>query len=125
VRLERIGKMLVLDDIKKNRDLLNSIDWEMTPEEAVRLYLEWGNNWTGGYNMVRSKDDVTTYFVLNTWENDPVIYLLKRNSEEVVELAKIKVPKELKSSLGVIGLKKGIYPLEGEMLDWLKRELDA
>jgi hypothetical protein len=117
--------MLVLDDIKKNRDLLNSIDWEMTPEEAVRLYLEWGNNWTGGYNMVRSKDDVTTYFVLNTWENDPVIYLLKRNSEEVVELAKIKVPKELKSSLGVIGLKKGIYPLEGEMLDWLKRELDA
>ena len=40
--------MKTLDDIKKDRELINAIDWEMTPDEAVRLYLEWGNNWTEG-----------------------------------------------------------------------------
>ena len=30
-----------LKDLKQNSDLLNAIDWGMTPEEAVRLYLEW------------------------------------------------------------------------------------
>ncbi len=37
--------MMQLEDIRDNEDLLNAIDWDMTPEEAVRLYLEWGNNW--------------------------------------------------------------------------------
>jgi hypothetical protein len=43
--------MMKLDDIKKDQHLINVIDWDMTPEEAVRLYLEWGNNWAGG-NML-------------------------------------------------------------------------
>ena len=29
--------MLKLDDIKKNNELLNAIDWDMTPEEAEPL----------------------------------------------------------------------------------------
>ena len=37
--------MMNLEDIKKDMRLVNEIDWQMTPEEAVRLYLEWGNNW--------------------------------------------------------------------------------
>lgn len=36
--------MMTLEDIRNDFDLLNNIDWKMTPEEAVRLYLEWGNN---------------------------------------------------------------------------------
>jgi len=41
--------MMRLEDIRDNEDLLNAIDWDMTPEEAVRLYLEWGNNWAGQF----------------------------------------------------------------------------
>ncbi len=37
--------MLTLEELKKDRELVDSVDWEMTPEEAVRLYLEWGNNY--------------------------------------------------------------------------------
>ena len=62
--------MMTLEDIRQNQDLVNSIDWDMTPEEAVTLYLEWGNNWSHG-RMVKSKKDVSYYFVIYTWINPP------------------------------------------------------
>ena len=68
---------------------------EMTPEEAVRLYLEWGNNWARGNYVIRSRDDVSHYFVVNTWKEKPVIFFIRRNSEEAVELARIKMPEKL------------------------------
>jgi hypothetical protein len=49
--------ILSLEELKKDRNLINSIDWEMTPEMAVRVYLEWGNIWAHGENrkyVVRS-----------------------------------------------------------------------
>jgi hypothetical protein len=60
--------MLTLDELKTKADLIDEINWDMTPEEAVRLYLEWGNNWARGDGyVVRSKADYTTYFVVNCW----------------------------------------------------------
>lgn len=116
--------MLKLENIKCNNDLLDAIDWDMTPEEAVRLYLEWGNNWTRGNYVIRSKDDVTHYFVMNTWKEKPVIYLVRRNSEEVVELAKINIPDELADRyFKANGKAKGVYSVDGEVRDWLKSEL--
>ena len=35
--------MLSLEELKKETDLINEIDWDLGPEEAVKLYLEWGN----------------------------------------------------------------------------------
>ena len=32
--------MMKMAQLKKNRDLIDAIDWDMTHEEAVRLYLE-------------------------------------------------------------------------------------
>lgn len=118
--------MMNLEEIKRNTDLVNSIDWEMTPEEAVRLYLEWGNNWARGNYVIRSKDDVSHYFVVNTWKNEPVIYFIRRNSDEAVELAKIRMPNDLeKRYLHSQGRHKGVWALEGEVKSWLKRKLDA
>ena len=35
------------------------IDWNLSPEMAVTLYLEWGNNdWRSEHPPVRSKSDV-------------------------------------------------------------------
>ena len=52
--------MLTLAELKKDRDLIDEINWDMTPEEAVRLYLEWGNNWARGDGyVIRSKNDFT------------------------------------------------------------------
>ena len=117
--------MMSLDDIRSNRDLINSIDWDMTPEEAVRLYLEWGNNWAGGNYVIRSKEDESIYFVVNTWKESPVIYLIRRNSEDAEELAKIDMPNDLKKRFfEANGQYKGVYAIEGDVKKWLKERLD-
>lgn len=118
--------MMNLEEIKRDTDLVNSIDWEMTPEEAVRLYLEWGNNWARGNYVIRSKDDVSHYFVVNTWKEEPVIFFIRRNSDEAVELAKIRLPRDLKKRfLDSQGRHKGVWALEGEIKSWLKQKLGA
>ncbi len=116
--------MTALDQIKKDTDLIDEIDWDMTPEEAVRLYLEWGNNWAGGNYVIRSKDDETVYFVVSTWKEPPMVYLIRRNSEEAKEVAKIKMPEAIKSQfLKENGNLKGVYAVEGVVKEWLKKEL--
>jgi hypothetical protein len=112
-----------LEDIKKDRQLINSIDWDMTPEEAVRLYLEWGNNWSRGNYVIKSKDDIAHYFVLNTWDEQPVVYLIRRNSEEASEIAAIDPPDDLVDNF--VKRNKGVYAVEGEMREWLLGQLDA
>jgi len=117
--------MSALDQIKQNADLVDQIDWEMTPEEAVRLYLEWGNNWAFGSNyVIRSKDDETIYFVVSTWKEPPMVYLIRRNSEEAKEIAAIKMPEAVKLQfLKENGNLKGVYAVEGAVKEWLQREL--
>ncbi|MBW2593563.1 MAG: hypothetical protein JRE58_11320 [Deltaproteobacteria bacterium] len=118
--------MMNLEDIKNDTQLMNEIDWQMTPEEAVRLYLEWGNNWAGGNYVIRSKDDVSHYFVVNTWQQKPVIYFIRRNSDEAVELAKIDMPPDLKNHyLKENGTHKGVFAVDGEVKRWLKKKLDV
>jgi len=107
-------------------DLINAIDWDMTPEEAVRLYLEWGNNWARGNYVIRSKDDVTHYFVVNTWKEQPVIFFIRRNSDEAVELAEITMPEDMNERfLESVGHNKGVYAVEGEIRDWLREQLNV
>ena len=116
--------MLGLNELRRDRELLNHINWEMTPEEAVRLYLEWGNNWTRGNFVVRGKEDVSLYFVVNSWEEKPIVYLVRRNSESAEEIAKIELPPLLEEKfLDSIGCNKGVYSIEGEVGEWLRREL--
>lgn len=117
--------MMNLEDIRKNRNLLNNIDWDMTPEEAVRLYLEWGCNWARSNYVIRSKNDTAHYFVVNTWKKKPVIYFIRRNSEEARELAKIDMPKELEEKfLKSVGYNKGVFSIEGEVRNWLEAQLN-
>jgi len=117
--------ILTLEELKKDRKLINDIDWEMTPEMAVRMYLEWGNIWARGEDrrhVVRSKSDYSVYFVVNCWTRPYYIYLIKRNSEDAVELAKIELPEQFEKT-GC--LHKGMYALEGDLKEWLRKELNA
>ena len=115
--------MMRLEDIRNNKEILNEIDWNMTPEEAVTLYLEWGNNWSHG-KMVKSKNDVSHYFVVNTWDEPPKIYLIRRNSEEAIELAAVEMPEELRNHfLESVAHNKGVYPVNKEVKAWLEKKL--
>ena len=116
------NSMLSLEELKQERELIDEINWEMTPEEAVRLYLEWGNNWARGDGyVIRSKDDYTHYFVVNCWSKPYYIYLIRRNSEEAVELAKFELPHQFEKPICEL---KGVYALEDEVKEWLKKELE-
>lgn len=116
--------MSPLEKIKQDIDLVNAIDWDMTPEEAVRLYLEWGNNWAQGNYVIRSKSDETTYFVVNTWKDSPKIYLIRRNSEEARELAEFDMPEHIeKQFIKENGHNKGLYAVDGVVKKWLQEEL--
>lgn len=118
--------MMKLDDLKKDQHLVDAIDWDMTPEEAVRLYLEWGNNWAGGNYVIRSREDTAFYFVINTWKDTPIIYLVQRNSEEARDLAEIEIPEILRNRyIEQNGNAKGVYSIDGEIKEWLKKELDV
>ena len=114
-----------LEDIKNDTSLLNAIDWEMTPEEAVRLYLEWGCNWARSNYVIRSKDDMSHYFVVNTWKEKPVIYFIRRNSEEAVELAEIHMPQALEDEfMKSVGGHKGVFSINSGIKKWLKEQLN-
>lgn len=111
-------------ELQKARSVFNEIDWDMTPEEAVTLYLEWGNNWSHGKNLVRSKNDVSFYFVVNTWDHPPRAILIRRNSVEAAELAEIPLPEELgRRFLNHVGHNKGVYAVTGEVRTWLEELL--
>jgi hypothetical protein len=74
--------------------------------------------------MVKSKNDVSHYFVVNTWDEPPRIYLIRRNSEQAVELAIIDMPAELrKQFLESVAYNKGVYAINDEVRAWLEKEL--
>ena len=101
------------------------IDWEMTPEEAVTMYLEWGNNWRKGERTpVRSKHDESYYFVLNTWEEKPQVSLLRRNSEQVEELVNLPIPTTLQPAVHrEVGGLRGVHPITPEIRAWLEEQM--
>ena len=114
--------MLSLEELKKDTDLINEIEWDMTPEEAVKQYLEWGNtDWGSGKYVIRSKSDYSTYFVVNCWRKPYLIYLIRRNSEEALELAEFELPGRFEKDVCEL---KGVYALDDDIKAWLKKELD-
>ena len=113
--------MLSLEELKKDIDLINEINWDLGPEQAVKLYLEWGNtDWGSGKYTIRSKSDFSTYFVVNCWRKPYLIYLIRRNSEEAVELAQFELPQQYEKEVCEL---KGVYALDDDVKAWLKHEL--
>lgn len=104
-----------------------SIDWEMTPEDAVTLYLEWGNNPRKGRCVaVRSKKDVSFYFVVDNWGLRPKLYLIKRNFEMAEELLVMDLPDDLVCSFKrQHGDLKGMYPITPEIRIWLENQMSG
>ena len=115
-------------ELKSHRDLVHRIDWTITPEKAVDMYLEWGAGWTRGNEFVRSDSDESLYFVIYDWERPPKVTLLRRNSKEVEEIAKIEAPENLiKASIDEAGIRPGVgvYPLNSALKHWLCDALDG
>ncbi|MCI5159764.1 MAG: hypothetical protein D3906_15315 [Candidatus Electrothrix sp. AUS1_2] len=121
--------MLSLAELRKNRTLVNSIDWAMTPEKAVEMYLEWGTGWIRGNDFVSSSDDESFYFVIYDWETEPPrVTLIHRTLDGAEELAKIEVPKELfEASCKEDGKRPGgtVHRLNRSLKDWLNERIEG
>jgi hypothetical protein len=104
---------------------LHAIDWDLTPEQAVTMYLEWGNNdWRGEHPPVRSKGDVSQYFVVDSWQNPPVVRLVRRTSEGAEDLAAIPLPEDLLADFRAEhGNWRGVSAPTPAVKQWLKCEL--
>ena len=102
-----------------------SIDWNLTPEDAVTMYLEWGNNdWQAEFPPVRSKSDVSHYFVVDNWEETPVVRLVRRNSEHAEDLLSFPLPDVLLPGFRAEnGNIKGVFTPTEEIRAWLKKEM--
>jgi hypothetical protein len=75
--------------------------------------------------MVKSKKDVSYYFVVSTWDEPPKIYLVRRNSDEAVDLAAIELPPHLrKGFMETVARRKSVYALTPEVRVWLQKETE-
>jgi hypothetical protein len=120
--------MLSEKELKANRRLVNEIDWDMTPEKAIEMYLEWGTGWIRGNDFVSSQDQESIYFVLYDWEENPtVVTLVKRTVEGAEDIAKLEVPADLfHQASDEDGYKPGVgvHPLNQPLKEWLCNSLD-
>jgi hypothetical protein len=113
-----------LQEIKNDFDLINAVDWEMTPEEAIALHLEWGPLRSQAYYNSRDNDNETVYFVINTWKRPPILTLVRRKGFDSEELGNFRLPQDLESEfMAGIGQYKGVYAVEGRVREWLQKEL--
>ena len=117
--------MLTLNELRKNRDLINDIDWDMTPKKAGDLYLEKEAGLQCSNDPAAGNYE-STFFVLCDGEISPRATLVKRSMKEEVELAEIPVPKDLfVAACGEEGkrLKGTTLPLNDTLKQWLETVL--
>jgi len=79
--------------IKVGDKIINSIDWEMTPELTFGTYESWG-----GRERVRNNDERIYYFFIDNWGDRPKLFLMERAVKHAKIIAEINAPAELVTS---------------------------
>ena len=108
-------------DLSPFRNL--DIDWNLSPEQAVTMYLEWGNNnWRGEHPPVRSKSDESIYFVVDAWQAPPMVRLVRRNSEQAEDLVAFPLPPDLAAAWAQeFGKMRCVSEPTPAIKDWLRQ----
>lgn len=115
-----------MNELNACRQWLNEINWDMIHEDAVTMFLEWGNNnWRDALRTpVRGTDDYSIYFVIDTWE-EPKIVLMKMTKYGSTTLCEKRLPEDIaKRYMESIGGIKGIHELSSDIKQWLENELE-
>jgi len=102
------------------------IDWNLSPEQAVTMYLEWGNNnWHAEHPPVRSGDDVSLYFVVDSWQDPPVVRLVRRDAASAEDLLEIPLPETLLADFRAEnGTLRSVSEPTPAIKAWLRAQLD-
>lgn len=82
--------MLAWDQLRRDRDLIRAIDWEMTPTLAFEMFqLKSAEAWR------HRGQDQALYFYLSTWQGENKVYLVRKSLKHSETLAEAPVPAEL------------------------------
>ncbi|KIX11837.1 DVU0772 family protein [Dethiosulfatarculus sandiegensis] len=116
--------MLDLEGLKNNKDLVASIDWDMTPRKAFEEYqLKSVDNWK--YHS----DSPVCYFYVSTWRGEAKLLLIRRSLKQSEELAEVSPPEDLMrdciSSQEGEDMPRGQLPLTPALKNWLYQELGS
>ena len=115
-----------LEELKRHREVIDRLDWDMTPEKAVETYLEWGSGWSRRGDFVQFAGQESLYFVIYNWEKPPRVTLIRRSMKDAVEIATIEAPEDLIRRAVDEGGKKpgvGVYAITDELKQWLQNAL--
>lgn len=123
-----VETMWDLETLKSHREVIDQIDWEMTPEKAIETYLEWGTGWARKEDFVRYVGQESYYFVIYDWERPLQVTLLRRDARTLEEIAKVIAPSRLiEDSIHAGGRKPGVgvYAPVDTLKAWLKTALSC
>ncbi|MBW1981354.1 MAG: hypothetical protein JRJ12_09025 [Deltaproteobacteria bacterium] len=117
-------QMLTMEAIRKNEEIMNCLDLEMTSEKAVSLYLEWGSSWAHGKDFVRSADDASCFFTVDAWESPVKLFLVRQTSGGRDVVGEVEAPSYLVEKIVKSwGGRKGTYGISGELEHWIRQQL--
>jgi hypothetical protein len=98
--------------------MIDSIDWEMTPDLSFGTYESWG-----GRERVRNNDECVYYFYIDNWGTEPKLCLMERAVKHARIVAEIKAPPEMVKncveSQGVSSWFEKSYAINEQVRSWL------
>lgn len=110
--------MAMFQRIQVGRQMIDSIDWEMTPDLSFGTYESWG-----GRERVRNNDECVYYFFIDNWGNEPKLCLMERAVKHARIVAEIKAPAELVKncveSQGLSSWFEKSYAINDQVRSWL------
>ena len=124
----------IIDSLSRNKPFWTMVTGDpgtMFTINKVKYFGDQNYSWRLFYADTLGVDDISIgdHGIIFTSSNLNVglhtqnrIYLLKRNSEEAVELAKFELPLRFEKTVCLL---KGVYAPEGELKEWLKKELNV
>jgi hypothetical protein len=115
--------MMDLAALKGRRDILERIEWDLTPQEAVEMF----DHRARGREQrlrVRNLSEKRFFFCVDNWKDTPQLVLKERSIKEAKVIAQIQAPMELlQNCVKRFGSRKGLFPLSGELGGWLRESL--
>jgi len=117
--------MAMHHNIKIGDTVINSIDWEMTPDWTFGTYESWG-----GKERVRSHDERIYYFFIDNWGDRPKLCLMERGVKHARIVAEIHAPADLVQSCvdghGKVAFYERSFAIDDQIRSWLiEHVLDA
>lgn len=98
--------------------VINSIDWEMTPELTFGTFESWG-----GRERVRNNSERIYYFFVDNWGEKPKLCLMERGVKHAKIIAEIQAPlqmvEECVNDQGEVAFYERSFAINKQIQEWL------